>query len=111
MSEELKSCPFCGCDEPMVMEHTSLDWVIHCKKCHAKTGRHHTLHGAIYSWNSRHESDELPEWVRKAIETRIEKSREKQDKITRVGPSIEREFWYNRIEALKWVLSLRMGEE
>ena len=56
-------------------------------------------------------SDEIPEWLRKAIETRIKKCREKQNRITRVGPSIEREFWYNRIEALKWVLSLRRGEE
>lgn len=111
MSEELKSCPFCGCDEPMVMEHTSLDWVIHCKKCHAKTGRHHTLHGAIYSWNSRHESDELPEWVVNKLNDSIVdcglleaelKDDNDIEEAVRVG---------RRANTLRWVLSLRKPEE
>ena len=101
MSEELKPCPFCGSDEIETFYNRSVVDHYTCQYCGA----------SAKNWNSRHESDELPEWVRKAIETKIEKGREKQDKITRVGPSIEREFWYNIIEALKWVLSIRRGEE
>lgn len=104
MSEELKSCPFCGCDEPMVMEHTSLDWVIHCKKCHAKTGRHHTLHGAIYSWNSRHESDELI----KMVQTRID---ELEEQIEENCTYRSRDLVNHEIVTLKWVLTLRKTED
>jgi len=104
MSEELKSCPFCGCDEPMVMEHTSLDWVIHCKKCHAKTGRHHTLHGAIYSWNSRHESDELI----KMVQTRID---ELEEQIEENCTYRSKDLVNHEIVTLKWVLTLRKTED
>jgi len=57
------------------------------------------------------EPDTLPSWAIEAIKTRIEKCRSEQDKYNRVGPCLEREFWYNRIEALKWVLALRKPEE
>lgn len=104
MSEELKSCPFCGCDEPMVMEHTSSDWVIHCKKCHAKTGRYHTFQGAIYSWNSRHESDELI----KMVQTRID---ELEEQIEENCTYRSRDLVNHEIVTLKWVLTLRKTED
>jgi len=88
----------------MVMEHTSLDWVIHCKKCHAKTGRHHTLHGAIYSWNSRHESDELI----KMVQTRID---ELEEQIEENCTYRSKDLVNHEIVTLKWVLTLRKTED
>lgn len=105
MTEELKPCAHCG-GTPAIMKGPGGDVWIKCTLCGIQTESHPNLK-SVNEWNARHEPEALPEWVKEAIEKRIEKSREKQDKITRIGPSVEREFWYNRIDALKWVLSLR----
>jgi Lar family restriction alleviation protein len=92
----LKSCPFCGCNEPMVIEHSSADWVIHCKKCHAKTGRFNTYQGALFAWNARNEPCTLPEWAIEQINAVINENKS----------GSEDDYYY---DALKWVISLRKG--
>lgn len=102
MSEELKPCPFCGGTDLVVTEAMGESWVL-CKneKCLATcSGNAANKATAIVSWNTRVESDELPEWVVKKIQSMIDCG----------GP------FYNDVQkgyelALNQVLSLRRGEE
>jgi len=138
MTDELKPCTHCGNAEIKPMHVCNSNKPLYRVKCY-KCGMQTHLDDkdkVIAAWNTRHtpcdlssidnislmaesvrrglatvEPDTLPQWAIEAIKTRIEKCRSEQDKYNRVGPCLERGVWYNRIEALKWVLALRKPEE
>lgn len=57
---ELKSCPFCGGDAHIVIQHNEqLTWVryyVSCYRCDARSGRHETAELAEKVWNRRAEN-------------------------------------------------------
>lgn len=57
MTDELKPCPFCGSDDIETFYNRSGVDHYTCQYCGATAKQ----------WNTRHESGELPEWLRKAI--------------------------------------------
>jgi hypothetical protein len=89
----------------MYIAHSSADHVVHCKKCHAKTGRYHTKEAAFAAWNTRAEPNELPGWIREKIEEKL------KEWIKRTPGSSDFHPWVRaKISALQWVLSLKRGE-
>ena len=72
MTDELKPCPFCG-DESSVqtsgIKPNSYQYMVMCRSCNACKGWKNTYDEALTAWNTRHESDELPEWLKKSIMT------------------------------------------
>lgn len=65
MTDELKPCPFCGGEGQI-----SPDGEVYCKDCGCCPDWDEN--DPIENWNTRHESDELPEWVKEAIEDMIQ---------------------------------------
>ena len=61
MSEELKACPFCGCEDVEVFHHPDRggmigdSWHVECgaEKCGNGTCHHETKAEAITAWNTR----------------------------------------------------------
>ena len=101
MSEELKPCPFCGSDEIETFYNRSMVDHYTCQYCGA----------SAKNWNSRYESDELPEWVVNKLNDSIVdcglleaelKDDNDIEEAVRVG---------RRANTLRWVLSLRKPEE
>lgn len=103
MPEELKPCPFCG-GEGQISPDEDIVYCIECGVSYAdfdgKT--------AIELWNTRHESEELPEWLKQAIKTRIYN-------LSRMGGTFSDEHtlrvYVREIEQLEWVLSLKPPEK
>ena len=101
MSEELKSCPFCGStDIESFYNRFGVDHST-CQYCGA----------SAENWNTRHESDELPEWVRKAIDTRIENLSINKRMFDKNHLDCESSHCESVIWELQRVLSLHRGEE
>lgn len=75
--DELKPCPFCGCNEIIGNQYINRDmqdcYAIYCSNCDA-TIRGYTESEVIEAWNTRHDPDELPEWVKEAIEKAFEET-------------------------------------
>ena len=70
MTDELKSCANCGNAEIKPMHVCNSNKPLYRVKCY-KCGMQTNLDDkdkVIAAWNIRHESDELPEWVRDKIE-------------------------------------------
>ena len=101
MIAELKHCPFCGSDE--------LQWdghYVECSNCHAQGPNLYLVpdNDRVRYWNARHESDELPEWLKDRIIDNYEYT--ERLKADAIMPEVaERLTGYN--SALEWVLSLR----
>ena len=112
MSEELKPCPFCGCNEIIGNQYINRDmqdcYAIYCSNCDA-TIRGYTESETIAAWNTRHEPDELPEWFVDAIKNRINWW---VNHIVMKAPELREGIadGAGHIDALKWVLSLRKPE-
>ena len=62
MSEELKSCPFCGSEEEVGMVgycysdtggHAMDEWHVSCRSCGARTAEYRSEGGAVEVWNRR----------------------------------------------------------
>ena len=51
MSEQLKSCPFCG-STVLDMHHTMKYWVV-CEICHAEGPTRSKKDEAVQAWNTR----------------------------------------------------------
>ena len=123
MTDELKSCPFCGEPAKIIESHrydASVDptpphWKVSCATigCNGAAINiwRQSPEDAIAAWNSRHESDELPEWfVNKLNESIIDcglleaelKDDNDIEEAVRVG---------RRANTLRWVLTLRKSEE
>lgn len=93
MSEELKPCPFCGNDAIRIMREGYVDpEFVGCPKC--------DVFMRPRRWNARHEPDELPEWVKEAIENEVGQNLNKRSQL----------FYCGFVQALNWVLSLRKPE-
>lgn len=53
--EELKPCPFCGCNEVKIAEaFTGSGHCVHCKRCDAKSGTYYVAENAVNAWNRRY---------------------------------------------------------
>lgn len=117
MTDELKCCPFCGSPAELYLKR--LVWRVKCSErdgdgkclCHATSHGYREPESAIAAWNTRHESDELPEWfVNKLNESIIDcglleaelKDDNDIEEAVRVG---------RRANTLRWVLTLRKPEE
>lgn len=62
MTEEIKSCPFCGGKEVKLFKEGSI-WVVECLQCLAKVGA--TLEAdALDFWNYRPKEEQLGEQIR-----------------------------------------------
>lgn len=101
MSEELKPCPGCG--------HSDRIRVVNTRDKTVRIGcicgwyvEAYTDEAAIDAWNTRHKSDELPEWLTEAII--------KQSTSLMEIPDLDGQI-HGNMQALAWVLSLRRGEE
>ncbi|MDD2280249.1 MAG: hypothetical protein PHS80_00365 [Methanothrix sp.] len=113
--DNFKNCPICGTKidasikgglykSGWVSTSDSAEIQLFCPKCGIKSipfdFTQEGIKSAITAWNSRVEpignSEELPEWMRKAIETEIE------IQLSECGL---------KAEALYWVLSLKKPEE
>ncbi|QEE86022.1 Lar family restriction alleviation protein [Acetobacter oryzoeni] len=53
MSEELKSCPFCGSREISTPHPSDFNTWVHCLICMAEGPVKDTAHAAIAAWNTR----------------------------------------------------------
>ncbi|NSL93879.1 Lar family restriction alleviation protein [Acetobacter syzygii] len=53
MSEELKSCPFCGCSSHIVWEGRKIGHAVQCRQCLALGPQCHSKSEAITAWNTR----------------------------------------------------------
>lgn len=52
--EELKSCPFCGCDKVKVTSvFEGSPYYVLCTKCKAHSSIFHTIETAVAAWNRR----------------------------------------------------------
>lgn len=74
MTDELKPCAHCGNAEIKPMHVCNSNRPLYRVKCY-KCGMQTNLDDkdkVIAAWNIRHESDELPEWVRDKIEDMIQ---------------------------------------
>lgn len=49
---ELKPCPFCG-GQARRAENKNFGWLVHCKKCFAKTDHYQSKGAAARAWNRR----------------------------------------------------------
>ncbi len=74
--------------------------MVMCRGCGACNGWKDTVDEAIAAWNIRNESDELPEWVKNAIENEVGQNLNKRSQL----------FYCGFVQALNWVLTLRRGE-
>ena len=83
------------------------DEVIRPKSCNMHFTREE-MQRVIAAWNNRHESDELPEWIRKAIEKNIDHRLQIINSYFGDHPYGYHTF---AVDLLKWVLSLRKPEE
>lgn len=54
MSEELKSCPFCGSKaELLIVPGKMTKWIVRCTKCYTNNGTFASDHDAREAWNRR----------------------------------------------------------
>ena len=55
MTEELKPCPFCGCDQVLTWHigHYDRPWVVECWRCQTQGPHAITEDVAIKLWNER----------------------------------------------------------
>ena len=63
-AEELKPCPFCGCEgwihSSRVFDDGAIGYRVECEgQCHAMTCYWHTIKEAIKAWNQRKEADQI----------------------------------------------------
>lgn len=74
MSEEieLKECPFCGSDNIEIRVWQPSGYSIWCLNCEAQTSREFAKTLSIERWNTRHESGELPGWLKIYIGFKLE---------------------------------------
>lgn len=54
--------------------------------------------------------ESIPEWLSKKIDAKIKRLDSKHNKITHIGPSLERDLISAEQQALRWVLSLKNQE-
>ena len=113
MTDELKSCPFCGEPAKIIESHrydASVDptpphWKVSCATigCNGAAINiwRQSPEDAIAAWNSRHESDTLPTWAIEAIENEVGQNLNKRSQL----------FYCGFVQALNWVLALRKPEE
>lgn len=110
MTEELKSCPFCGGDA----EYDYDIEVVYCKNCRICYAASND-ETAIQLWNTRHESGELPEWLVERIQqirSDIHKRKYSEWQYKFISNSEQFKFVNAEIDAyLGYVLSLRKGDE
>jgi len=61
MSEEIKACPFCGCEETEIGYGDS-GWTVQCHSwtCRSETGIHPSEELAIAAWNRRAPQPSIP---------------------------------------------------
>lgn len=106
MTEELKPCPFCDITPLHIDLIVDPQWAgsyVLCGNCGARgpCGPHGSEDWVIKQWNARHEPDELPEWVKEAIENEVGQNLNKRSQL----------FYCGFVQALNWVLSLRKPEK
>lgn len=96
MTDESIPCPFCGStDIETFYNKTGVDHLT-CQYCGA----------TAKDWNTRHESGELPEWLKEAIENEILGNIVIGSKYNGTRYAVHD----SKIKALQWVLSLRKPE-
>ena len=108
---ELKPCPFCGSSNIEIVEWIPSSYSVQCLNCEARTSREYSKTLSIERWNTRHESDELPEWFvnklnKSIIDCGLLEAELRDDNDIEEAVSVSR-----RANTLLWVLSLRRGEE
>jgi hypothetical protein len=105
---ELKPCPFCG-SVPNI-EQKLWGWMIYCTKCECVYKNCNInppmREETIIKWNTRQESEEIPEWLKHDIKQHLYFIRHVKNPRTM---TVEESMGY--VEALEWVLSLKKPEE
>ncbi len=103
MTDELKPCPFCGtiARAKAILSGESA-WEIYCNNIQCPRYEFHvTEKDAIAAWNTRHESDTLPEWLGIILHNKLLEQ-------THTPVNSYSSGFYT---ALSWVLSLRKPED
>lgn len=66
MSEELKSCPFCGSEDIEIKHDEFCDyWIVECRECEVERNRCLSKDDAIELWNTRPIEDEKDKEIAK----------------------------------------------
>ena len=117
MTGQLKSCPWCKSKDIEIRPRScistdvekrfgsrSIHKYMQCQSCGASGPDCYSEEEAVAAWNTRHESDELPEWVIDAIGARV--ALFESDKHTWTI-----EMRDGALNSLYWVLYLRKPEE
>lgn len=97
MTADLLPCPFCGGKN---MRYEPTEQSIFCIRCGATGPYKHFPYSPDEIWNTRHEPDELPEWVLKLL----------RDTMYLFKPTDTQEFREGYVAAVEWFLSLRKPE-
>jgi len=112
MTDELKSCPFCG--SVAEVHYQPFDcapdmYRVDCFSCGAGVELYDTEEQAITAWNTRHESDMLPQWIKNCLFDKMDDLRDIVDSPF-VVPQIKGAA-KAQIDMIEWMLTLRKPEE
>ena len=108
---ELKPCPFCGSSNIEIVEWIPSTYSVQCLNCEARTSREYSKTLSIERWNTRHESDELPEWLKEKLNKTIIDCELLRDELRDEGDLEESVRYGRKGLVLRSVLSYRRGDE
>lgn len=103
--DELNPCPFCGhTDIEHFYNRSGIDHST-CQYCGA----------TAIDWNTRVESDGLPEWMKaklkEAYSEAVEECNERTKKAVAAKVEVNNEYFIGYMACIRWILSLRRGDE
>jgi hypothetical protein len=105
MINDLKPCPLCKSEayvSTISHECEPDGYGVDCSVCGCQVNEYETIEQAIAAWNTRVESNEIPDWLKEKIDQGIE--------YGKVNEHTHDRYKYLK-ESLKWVLSLRRDSE